>query len=433
MIMAGLMLSHGLLWAQQNPTVDKFDNLKLNSSPAFVVLGIEPDNIQRPSTPTQLVAGLQNAIVDGKLQPNVAFEFSPYFLKNPVDKTSKRFDPVALMLDKKNFIGTFYRSLSISAATSPTDQQVFGNLKPGTGIGVGVRALLVDGKPTTLLKKWWDTWLESIFIDRLEAAISNAQVQTIANLNAVIDNTFDDFLKNSLPAQKFNTLSKAELDQFLKDTKAAINKDLLLKANNTDKTVIDTYLQTLQQTYDGKNQASLKAVNEGTNPLVKQGFMLEIAIANSMVFQDNTYEGVAIAKTAFWLTPSYRWDVSKDSRQISLLDVMGVGRYTINNQTAGVDVANYLDAGVKGAFTQNKWSGSLEWVYRYASNLPEGFSKSHTYRLTVGMDYKITDVITFKFNFGSNFDGNTTTYSDPKKMFAVGGLNFGLPNFKTGK
>lgn len=35
-------------------------------------------------------------------------------------------------------------------------------------------------------------------------------------------------------------------------------------------------------------------------------------------------------------------------------------------------------------------------------------------------------MITFQAAFGSNFDGNSTTYSDPSKMFAIGGFNFGF-------
>jgi len=398
-----------------------------------VLLGIEPDNIQRPSTPALLVAGLQNAVVDGKLQPNVAFEISPYYLKNPKDTKSKRFDPVALLLDKKSFFSTFYRTLSISLATSATDQQVFGNLKPGTGVGLGFRALLIDGRPTTLLKKWNDIWLESLFIDKLEATISSAGAAQITDLNTVIDQVFKVFVTSVIPAQDFNTLSKQELDKFLTDTKTKITADLQLKANAADKSVIDAYLVALQSEWDAKNKTALKNVNEGTNPLVKQGFMLELAGGNAFVFQDNTYAAAANAKTAFWLTPSYRWDVSVDSKQISLLDLMGVARYTINNQVAGVDVANYLDAGLKGAFTQNKWSGSLEVIYRHASHLPEGLTRAYTYRYAVGMNYKLSDAVTFTFNFGANFDGNTATYTDPKKIFAVGGLNFGLPGFKTVK
>ena len=112
---------------------------------------------------------------------------------------------------------------------------------------------------------------------------------------------------------------------------------------------------------------------------------------------------------------------------------MGVLRYTINNQQAGVDIANYADAGIKGAYSQERWSISVEGVYRNASAKPVGQDKAYTYRATVGASYKLNDAFTLTFNFGTNFDGNTATYTDPKKLFAVGGLNFGLPFINTGK
>src|SRR6185437_9811916 len=110
----------------QTPAPQNFQTLQLNSSPAYVLLGVEPTNIQRPSTPSQFVAGLQNAVVNGKLQPNLAFEISPYYLKNPKDTSSKLFNPTDYLLNKKNFFQTIYQTLSISLATSSTDSVVFG-------------------------------------------------------------------------------------------------------------------------------------------------------------------------------------------------------------------------------------------------------------------------------------------------------------------
>jgi len=414
----------------QTPAPQNFQTLQLNSSPAYVLLGVEPTNIQRPSPPSQFVAGLQNAVVNGKLQPNLAFEISPYYLKNPKDTSSKLFNPTDYLLNKKNFFQTIYQTLSISLATSSTDSVVFGNLKSGTGIGLGLHFLFVDGTPGDRFKKWGDSYLESLFFDKLLANVEVFNSATVGDINAIIDHTNNVYQNSVLPAQKFNTLSKKEWNDFIAKLKSSIAYDIQAKGIGSDKQAVVGYLTVLKKNADKDVETASANLSTGVNPLAKQGFMLEFDAGQAYVFQGNVYSDAALAKSAMWLSPSYRWDVSKDSKTVSLLDLMGVIRYTFNNISEKVDVANYFDAGLKGNYTQDKWAGSLEFIYRYASAVPIGYTKNYTYRLTAGMSYKLSDMVTFTFNFGTNFDGNTVTYSDPKKMFAIGGLNFGFLNFK---
>jgi hypothetical protein len=408
----------------------KFESLKLNSSPAFVLLGVEPDNIQRPSTPAKLIAGLQNAVVNQQIKPNLAFEISPYYLSSPKDESDKRFNPSYYLLDKNDLGSTIVKTLSLSLTTSETDQQTFGNLKSGTGTAFGLRFLLVDGKPGRQLQTWNNSYLKKTFYQRLYALAKAFQGQEF-DLNLIIDRAIADFKENILPNEKFNTLSAGQVNEFTSAAKRKVAYDLASAGINHNKAEAVLYLFNQFKAASTTEGNELQSLQRRVNPLVKQGFMLEFAAGQALVFQNNNFEDAALAKTAFWLTPSYRWDISgKDSNQVSLLDLMGVVRYTLNNHMAGVDIANYLDAGIKGAITQNRWSGSSEFVYRYASVLPQGYHKNYTYRLTTGIDYKLSDAITFKFNFGTNFDGNTSTYTDPKKIFITGGLNFGFIDFK---
>lgn len=423
-----IVVLHGKLMAQ-TPAPQNFETLQINSSPAYVLLGVDPTNIQRPSTPSQFIAGLQNAVINGKLQPNLAFEISPYYLRSPKDTSSKLFNPTDYLLNKKSFFQTIYQTLSVSLATSSTDSVTFGNLKSGTGIGLGFHFLFIDGTPGERFKKWGDAYLESLFYDKLLANTLVFNSATIGDINIIIDHTFEVYQASVLPAQKFTTLSEKELKDFITNLKSKIAYDLQSKGIGTVKTAIVGYLTDLKAKSDATLETASANLSRGVNPLAKQGFMLEFDAGQAYVFQDNTFNKAALAKSAIWLSPSYRWNTSKDGTTISLLDLMGVIRYTFNNSSADVDVANYLDAGLKGAYTENKWAGSLEFIYRHASAIPVGYSKNYTYRLTAGMSYKLSDMITFTFNFGTNFDGNTATYSDPKKMFAIGGLNFGFLNF----
>jgi hypothetical protein len=433
MILLAVVGWHTNIFAQgttstANNTTPTFETLKLNSSPAFVLLGVEPDNIQRPTTPSQFVAGLQNAVVNGKLQPNVAFEISPYYMVNPKDDKSQRFNPVYYMLDKKTVGQTIIRSLSISAATSTTDTTLFGKLKSGTGAGLGLHFLFIDGKPGPQLQRWYDAYTQALFLNKFYE-LAKHDAGTDFDINLTFDKAIDVLVNAMLPAHKFPPMSAKQLKTFTDKNKLNIIYGLKSAGSAQNKEAATAYLKTIMAKADTLSKAYLDSMNHSANPLAKQGFMLEFNAGQAIIFQDNTFDNATFAKTALWLTPSYRWDVAGTGNQVSLLDLMGVLRYTFNNRGAGVDVANYFDYGVKGAITQGRWSGSLEYVLRDASQKPVGEDKAYTYRLSAGLNYKLTDQITFSFNFGTNFDGNTVTYSDPKKMFAVGGLNFGLPSF----
>lgn len=434
LLLPGVMLYHDAA-AQESPAsgnTPTFESLKLNSSPAFVMLGIEPDNIQRPSTPGKLVAGLQNAVVDGKLQPNAAFEITPYYLLAPRDTTSKRFDPVYYLLDKKNTAETMFRTLSVSLATSATDQATFGDLQAGTGAGIGLRTQIIDGKAGRRLKNWEIAQLKFAYYDKLRVLARTYSGPF--DLKVVLDQAASTFMSQILPANQMDVMSDARWQKFIDQTETDLLYTMKSDGIITDKAKVVAELDKLRNDAVSNRDETLDTLNRSINPLTKEGFMLELAAGQAFVFQGNTWQDAAAAKTAIWLTPSWRINKTRpDSKKVTLYDIMLVLRYTWNNQNAKVDVANYTDGGLKGAATLGNWSGSVEYVYRNASHIPEGATKRYTYRLTVGMDYKITQNITFKFNFGSNFDGNTTTYSDPKKMFAVGGINFGVLNFTNTK
>ncbi|ASW74467.1 hypothetical protein IQ37_13345 [Chryseobacterium piperi] len=154
--------------------------------------------------------------------------------------------------------------------------------------------------------------------------------------------------------------------------------------------------------------------------------MLELAVANASMAQDSRWDKLTSAKTAVWLTPSYRFNINKDPEVIDFIDVMAVARLTSNSEN--VDLSDYLDIGGKLQWIHNKISLSGEVIYRYLTKKPEAVLKNHTFRTAFNFGYKINDIITFQATFGSNFDGNSTTYTDPSKIFAVGGFNFGFGN-----
>ena len=399
-----------------------FESLKLNSSPGFILLGIEPDNIQRPGSPAKFIGGILNSTVNGKLRPNIAFEVSPYYQLHQKPLGSKILEKD--FLQKSGFLKTIGKTLSLSFATSESDTVVFGKLKPGTGLGAGIRFLLIDGKINGDLRKWNEQRLKAAFLGGLYARLLSLPGDTTTGtFYPVLEKEIKEFTKVSFANLDYYGYTDIEKDALLQEWKDDIIYNVTVKKLATT-AALSSFLYTAYVDQGAEAKKMLTLINAKKNPLAKEGFMLEFAAGRSMVFQKNEWGGGVHAKTAFWLTPSWRINFSKDD--ISLLDCMGVARYTINNKKDSVDIADYFDIGIKAQFTQNYWSASLEFVNRWATRVPATVREKYTYRLAAGIDYKISEVITLKFSFGSNFDGNTKTYTDPKQMFALGGLNIGM-------
>lgn len=404
-----------------------FEALKLNSSPAYILLGIEPENIQRPSSPTQFMGGVQNSIVNAKLKPNIAFEFTPYFWKNP-KKDTQRFKIEEVILPEKNLFKSIVKTATFSLGTSESDTVTFGKLKPGTGFGIGVRFILIDGKPQGANMNRLFSWSRSIHRQSLLETIINginSKDEDVKN-ETIINNAISHYIK-SIGDNKslYNLGGLYDVKVFVEEIKAEIAAVEHLKDGE-----IVASINKVIEIEKQKEAELLKQINKNKLPFAKTGFILEFAAGSAYIFQGSALDSGKYAKTAIWLTPSYRWQLNKDGDNVSLLDWAAVLRLTFNNKKDSIDVSDYFDAGTRLQFTHNRWSCSIEAVYRYATKTPPTLKRNYTYRFMSSIDYKISDAITFKFSFGTNFDGNTKTYSDPKQMFAVGGFNLGIFNPK---
>jgi len=391
----------------------KFETLKLTSAPAYTVLGVDPQNIQRPATPTDFIAGAQSAIVNGKLQPNFAIEATPYYWKHPKTDTGKRVSLYEFIKNDNNVFDNIAKTFTFSFATSESDTLAFGDLEPGTGFGIGFKCNLFNGKVSR--KTLISSLMQNKLIDNLYQSIMG-QFQ-VGNNNVVVKdrvNNWKESKKNKDPVHD------ALVDYVADFVRNDLGKAILTE---NDKNLLQQKIDAIED----EESKFLATLNQAVFPLTREGFMLELAIGDAAIIQNNESKNITNAKTAIWLTPSYRINTRKDPTVIDFLDFMAVLRMTFNNSK--VDVSDYIDIGAKVQYTHNRFSFSGEYIARMLTEKPSTVDSKWTNRLDLSFDFKVNELITFKATFGRNFDGNSVHYSDPKKMFAVGGMNFGFGEF----
>ncbi|MBP6624816.1 MAG: hypothetical protein KA198_06570 [Chitinophagaceae bacterium] len=404
--------------ATQAQIEENLKELELTSNPAYVLLGVQPTDIQRPSTPRDFTSGIQSAMVNGVLQPNFAMEFNPFnWIKKPQVNThsfiaNDYFSKKAWPAIKKNF--------AFSLATSPTDTMVFGSFDQGTGLGYGFRVTIFPGKvnqaTTADFTSWADAESKEVFLSVLEAFINKEDhVFSYDDVTRAFDLATSRLIKND----NISSDLKGSIQESLVVYKATFS-NLLTKEKVADKIESEKELMSKQK------MLALNQINQRVIPFARDGFILEVAYSGVSIFQQNQWDRMANAKNAVWLTPSYRIDLGKksDPTLIQSLDIMALGRFIQNDKR--VDVGNYFDAGGKLQFNHNDWNISLEGISRWASKIPIGYKSNWTYSWMTNLMYTIKENVTLRFTFGSKFDGNTKTYTDPKQMVAIGGLNFGL-------
>lgn len=132
----------------QGPGLVELDDLRTPASPAFVILGVSPTAVERPSTPRAFALGLVSAAEGqaGVIPENYAAEVAPYWLAPRRTLTfSQYFRPTL----HQRLRQTFSVSLATAARAEGADSV--------TGVAVGFRIAPLVGEPSERLVRAVDT------------------------------------------------------------------------------------------------------------------------------------------------------------------------------------------------------------------------------------------------------------------------------------
>lgn len=127
------------------------EDLRLNTAPAFVVLGTTPTAVEQPGSPRAFAASLfasQGDKSGGNFLPrNLALEFAPYWWFYGNNLTWNEYQK------NDSLTANIARTLTFSVATSDTELPVSTGKTNGTGIGLGFRVNLWKGQPSAAAMK----------------------------------------------------------------------------------------------------------------------------------------------------------------------------------------------------------------------------------------------------------------------------------------
>ncbi len=243
-----------------------FNALRTPTSPAFTVLGVEPNSVERPNTPSALALSLQNLSSDFKsLAKDFAVEVSPYWLMGAPTLTWRE-DA------NRNLFESIARTFTISAATA----EVGGALFPTTGLSAGIRMSFVSGKLSNTARKNLET---------MEMTLTN---------EAKIFASFQNKRRKDLDSEYQKQLKENEGNwKKIEDITYVYNSAV----NNLNQLILE----------DPEYQDSIDAIREKVQKYAinREGFFLNLAAAGAWDFDNGIVDKGHFNRVGVWLTPSF--------------------------------------------------------------------------------------------------------------------------------
>ena len=340
-----------------------FNSLRTPTSPAFTVLGVEPNSVERPTTPSSLAFSILNLSSDFKsLAKDFALEVSPYWLMGAPTLTWRE-DA------KRSLFESIARTFTISVATA----EVGGTLFPATGLSAGIRTSLVSGTLSSEAKK--NLELMEITLTKEAGIFASFQEKKRKG----IDSAFQKQLKENEGNWK-----KIEDITYVYNSAISNLNQLILE--------------------DSEYQDSIKSVREKVQryAIYREGFFLNLSAAGAWNFDNGIVDKGHLNRFGIWLTPSFVYS------SFSFSAVVRYFHYRVSNDN--------IDYGGRLSFTKNKYAFSVEGVGR--SVLNSTISKTEI-KGDLTFDYEAVNGIWLNLTFGKDFNS-----ANEKSLIASAGINF---------
>ena len=424
---AGFILLIGIqlvkAYAQENTISEQLIELGIPSYPAMTLMGIQPQEINRPKSLDQLEATLINSFSqEGSfaIPRNFALEIMPYWLKS---HPYKEFSYEGL--SKNEFSPLENLALSLGTSNESISDSVF-----RSRLGFGARTLIFSGKVS---KPKLDTL--NILVKKFRF-LSYSNEKMVIVLFTIMNEEFATY-------RDFLNMMEAELRKSMQDKDSTYIEEEIGKAreffrgfvpedhwNNsvtntlTVPVLVDSMFKQLNDKMNAEEFTSLAARIEEVQAR-KTGFFWEVAASTFLEFPKGNFSYSTIPKLGAWTTLTY----ILPQNHFGLLATL---RYIRDFQTESKTTD--LDFGGSAFYQTYKIAFSAEFLQRYQTSTVErtkdndGFELHTTktryeYRASLNISYRLSSSIVIAYTFGKSLGKTDNSTSNLVNQLS---LNFGL-------
>ena len=340
------------LAAQSNDAGPAFNGLRTPVSPAFVLLGIAPTQVERPNTPADLALSVLNrSAAFTSLPRDVALEISPYWLVTHPTLTWQE--------DATRGVGTsLARTMTISFATA----ELGTSTRPITGLALGLRAAPFSGRLSDSTKAQLRRLGERLTDESklLSALIADRQQALIHALRRELT-TITTKEDSAAALERFNTANAriARLQMGTPEFKAAVD--------STDRMFRDL-------------------------AVIREGFVLEMAAGAAMQAPGGAADSAHLARWGAWVTAGYEGPA---------VSFVFVNRFLASSVDTASDA---VDLGMRLLYATGRYALSAEATFR---TFTERGAPPNQYRFAALVDFELQKGLWITGTFGRDYSAAT--------------------------
>jgi hypothetical protein len=346
-----------LLWlpgtgaAQSNDAGAAFNGLRTPVSPAFVVLGIAPTEVERPNTPADLAFSVLNrSAALTSLPRDVAMELSPYWLlKHPT---------LTWQADTVRGVGTsLARTMTLSFATA----ELGADGSPITGLALGLRAAPFSGR------------------------VSRASIARLRELEARLADE-SGFLAALMRERQQQLLAVFRRD--LSAARSAEDSAALTERFNADRARLAR---------EQMDREDFRDVVDSTEELfrdlalIREGFVLELAAGAALQAPGGVADSATLARWGAWITAGYEGPS---------LSFVFVNRFLASTVDSTFDA---VDLGMRILYATGRYALSAEGTFR---TFTEGGAPPNQYRAAAIVDLELRPGLWISGTFGRDYSAD---------------------------
>lgn len=420
--------------------IPEFDKLRTPNSAAFVLLGVSPTEIQRPTTPRDLGVAVSSFVSDADLviPTNFSVDVAPYWLFPHDDLTISD-------IATSNLAQRMIRNLTLSVGTRSTaetepDAMGMGGSPRSTELAAGFRTRLFDGKTKATCHENIARAAQAVAAsdasdsdtvtkaqdDYAKAARKLGEAKTgRRTAQAARDRAkeslqaaqlaYDHATENEKPAKKQAVDNAGSALEIAEDALEAATEQAE-KAEQTERKAAKA-LEDAVEVDKQKNETLAKKIPRlrtlcADAAASRKGLAIDLAGAMGWTFPEATFDDGRISAAAGWITIGYLW---------SNASLVALGR--VRGDKTGSDWDKVLDTGARFVLAYKKYAASAEGVVRFDD---DGGDDANV-RAAIGLDYMIKKGSWLTVSFGRDFRSD-----DPGSLFTLANLKwaFGEPSSK---